>query len=202
MRIANIREKDYYVDLFIRQLLSNEKEEELQVELHGYPANCLDKHQLKKVPIHQDPKLIELGKALNMMAGSMGKKNGVNDKEDGIDLDITAKDLEKLVGLNINESLTMLTNALLRAKRIVVLRSNNGDILIPKLKGSHYPHYLIEFGMKKAWVSTQKLDSLLDRYSYSGQVISNDNHSSFTIDIPLYELLNYAKCVQVVPKKR
>lgn len=202
MRIAKIRERDYYVDLFISQLLSKEDEEELQVKLHGYPANYLDKHQMKQVSINQDQALIELGKVLDSMAKSMGKKRRDKDVDDGIDNEISAKDLENLMGLNLNESLVVLTNALLGSKRIVVMRSNAGDMLIPKLKGGQYPHYLIEFGMKKAWVSSKKLDSLLDKYSYTGRIIADADDSSFTIDIPLYELLNYAKCVQIVSKKR
>lgn len=202
MRIAKIRERDYYVDLFISQLLSKEDEEELQVKLHGYPANYLDKHQLKQVTINQDQALMELGKLLNSMAKSMGKKRGDKDVDDGIDNEISAKDLENLMGLNLNESLVVLTNALLGSKRIVVMQSNAGDMLIPKLKGEQYPHYLIEFGMKKASVSSKKLDSLLDKYSYTGRIIADADDSSFTIDIPLYELLNYAKCVQIVSKKR
>lgn len=202
MRIAKIRERDYYVDLFVSQLLSKEDEEELQVKLHGYPANYLDKYQRKHVPLNQDQALMELGKLLNSMAKSMGKKKGEKDVNDGIDHEISAKDLENLMGLSLNESVAVLTNVLLGAKRIVVFRSNDGDVLIPKLKGKHYQHYLIEFGMKKAWVSSKNLDSLLDKYSYTGQIITNAGDSSFTIDIPLYELLNYAKCVQIVSKKR
>lgn len=75
---------------------------------------------------------------------------------------------------------------------VTILEVRNGEIIIPEYSHDALGRIILEFGMKKAYVSAKKLKSVLYSKANEGRVVATPTGELFQIIVPYQLLLDNA----------